>query len=908
MKRAQLFALFMLFVYLPVARSQAVDPSHNLTRDQQTVAQSDSPLSQPTSPIFVRPKNFVAGYEPDSIVSGDLRADGKSDLVVANPCVTVSSCSTGQVSVLLGNGDGTFQPAVSYASGGFGPDSVALADFNEDGKLDIVLANNCESLASCVNGSVSVLLGNGDGTFQPAVTYLSGGTEVYSVAVGDFDGDGKPDLVIANECAVVDNCSIGSVSVLRGNGDGTFQLAVNFSAGFEPLFVTVADLNGDGKPDLIVLNSSGPNGSVGVLIGNGDATFQPIVNYASGALNPLAVSIGDFNGDGKPDLAVANRCASNTNCSSGSLSVFIGNGDGTFQTPQVYATTGAPSPLAAADFNGDGNLDLVAGLTLLLGTGEGTFQTGQTLTSVASSPSSATVADFNGDGKPDLALAYICSTQKCGPTSVVSVYVNVAQNFRYQDTTTVTSSPNPSQVGQSVTLTASVVGAFNAGPITGSVSFDDGATLLGTVSISNGQATLATSSLTAGAHSITAVYGGDTNYLPSTSPALTQTANSTTSSTTTTVASSLNPSTYGQSVTLSGTVTSTASGTPTGSITFSDGSTTLGTSTLSEGTATLATSTLNASSHSITASYSGDSNFAPSASAPLMQTVNQAPSGLALSSSNQQSFYGQPITYTATIFPQYGGLATGNVTFTYDLGIPIGTSSVSANSAVITTSTLPIGTHQIAAEYFGDTNVGASVASLFQSVKELTTIGVTASANPITTGQSVTFTANVSSSIGPPPNGETVTFRNGSATLGMGALSGGAATFTTSALPAGSDSITATYSGDATFLVSKSAILTETVNKYATTATVASNANPSSYGQSVTFTATVSSSSGGTPTGTVTFRNGGAILGTQTLSGDVATFTTSALIAGTHSITATYNGDASNATTTSPPISQVVAK
>ncbi|MGB6633846.1 MAG: VCBS repeat-containing protein, partial [Terriglobales bacterium] len=222
-----------------------------------------------------------------------------------------------------------FLPAVNYGPGGEVPLGLALADLNGDGKLDLVVANECNSsVINCNSGNISgvgVLLGNGDGTFQPAISYNTGGTIAFSVAVGDVNGDGKPDLVVtvgceSNSCGSKD--PTGGVSVLLGNGDGTFQPAVTYSSGgFDASFVAIGDVNRDGKLDLVVsnycqsLDTCLTNGGVSILLGNGDGTFQPAVSYSSGGMNTTAVAIADLNGDGKLDLVVVNPCSISYGCS-----------------------------------------------------------------------------------------------------------------------------------------------------------------------------------------------------------------------------------------------------------------------------------------------------------------------------------------------------------------------------------------------------------------------------------------------------------------------------------------------------------------------------------------------------------------------------------------------------------------
>src|SRR5262249_31341063 len=180
-------------------------------------------------------------------------------------------------------------------STGVAPGTVAVADFNRDGIPDLAVANRGGTTTGDHQGTVSILLGKGDGTFRVAVDYAAG-TNSSAVAVGDFNGDGIPDLVVGNGTAIG---SSDNVSVLLGNGDGTFQAAVNYAVGSLPIFVTVGDLNGDGNLDLAVAN--GGSNTVSVLLGNGDGTFQMAKNLPVGT-TPQTVAIGDFNGDGIPDL------------------------------------------------------------------------------------------------------------------------------------------------------------------------------------------------------------------------------------------------------------------------------------------------------------------------------------------------------------------------------------------------------------------------------------------------------------------------------------------------------------------------------------------------------------------------------------------------------------------------------
>ncbi|PYU78148.1 MAG: hypothetical protein DMG51_19250 [Acidobacteria bacterium] len=376
----------------------------------------------------------------------------------------------------------------------------------------------------------------------------------------------------------------------------------------------------------------------------------------------------------------------------------------------------------------------------------------------------------------------------------------------------------------------------------------------------------------------------------------------------TTLISSLNPSALGQAVTFTAMVKPAAgSGTPTGTVTFNDGATVLGPGTLSGGTATLTTSGLGAGVHSITAVYGGDANFANSTSPVLMQTVNKATSSTSVVSSNSASNRGAAVTFTATVTSPVTGTLTGTVTF-QDGAAALGTGTLSGGTATFTTSGLGTGAHSITAIYGGDANFAGSTSPLLTQTigKAASSTAVVSSNNPSIIGTAVTLTATVTSPVTGTLTG-TVTFQDGTAALGTGTLSGGAATFTTSGLTGGTHSITAIYSGDASFAGGTSPALTQTVNKVGDATSVASSNNPSIFGSAVTFTATVASSATSIPTGTVTFQDGAATLGPGTLSGGTATLTSSGLGAGVHSITAVYGGDANFANSTSPVLTQTVA-
>jgi hypothetical protein len=400
---------------------------------------------------FLSPVTYGVAGTVEALAAGDLNGDGKLDLVVA------TGGQTAGLSVLLGIGDGTFASPLVYASNllSIYSSSIAIADFNGDGKLDLALAPSAGP-----NGYVAILQGNGDGTFQnPPLLYSAGllpaevvaldangdgrpdlavwggygvgayfsvtvllnqgfgrfpGALAYPVvqypwtaAVGDFNGDGKPDIAVASVTTNSGGQDTGGVvSVLLNNGDGTFPPRVDTATSTFPLVIAPGDFNGDGKLDLLVVEGTQTNELLSTWLGNGDGTFQNNISQVLPAF-ARSLAVGDFNHDGKLDVAAT--------VGSGGVSVFLGLGNGAFAAPVVYPAGPPTAPLAnnviAADFNGDGNLDLAAtaiqGISVLLGKGDGTF-----LPYSVALPTSVTlpelfllaVGDFNGDGKPDLVI------------------------------------------------------------------------------------------------------------------------------------------------------------------------------------------------------------------------------------------------------------------------------------------------------------------------------------------------------------------------------------------------------------------------------------------------------------------------------------------------------------------------
>jgi hypothetical protein len=395
-------------------------------------------------------------------------------------------------------------------------------------------------------------------------------------------------------------------------------------------------------------------------------------------------------------------------------------------------------------------------------------------------------------GTHAITAVYSGDANDAGSTSaVVTETIN-----KDASTVTVTSSLNPSLFGQSVTLSATVTPKAASG----TVQFLNGSTVLGTVPIGNGSASLPLSTLSVGTHSITAAYSGDANDYPSTSASFAETVQQAT--TTTTLTSNIDRTYVGQSIPLAVTVTPAAAS---GTVNLMKGTTILATSTLTNGAASFSISTLPAGPNTLYAQYTGNASYVPSNSATVVQTVVISTS-IALTTTPNPSVYGAPVTLTATATPS---TATGPVQFNNGATV-LGTVNLVSGQAKLSVSNLPVGAASLIAYYSGDnSHSGFTSLIVTQTVnKAPSSVTLASSKNPSVSGQSVTFTATVS----PSAATGTVQFLDGSTVLGTATISGGTAALTLSSLAVGAHSVKATYSGDANYLTSTSAILTQTVS------------------------------------------------------------------------------------------------
>lgn len=433
---------------------------------------------------FKPAQSYAVGTAPAAVAVADFNNDGKPDIAVAyfgGP----SAGDDGGVSILLGNGDGTFQPATNVP-GSKNPSRIATGDFNSDGRADLLVVRSGDNTNDF--GGATIFLGNGDGTFSRGQT-LAPGKNPVSVAVSDLNADHKLDLIFVNS-------TDDSATILMGNGDGTFQSAVAYAVEGSPFAVAVTDINQDGRSDLAVFWGI----SADFFLGNGDGTFQKGPTAIAGSLQVFTI-IGDFNRDGKSDL-IQGGCEflHPKNCFA---SIRLGNGDATFQpgTPIPYI-----HEAVAADLDGDGKLDLVdtasdaTQFTVFLGNGDGTFQKPLTF-AAGTSPVIGYVADFNGDKAPDLVAVN-------SSTNAINVLLNTGTDFSISASPLSPTSVSPGQSATSqltlnllnafdnpVSLACTVKPAQSGSPTcslsSGSVTFDSGGKANATLTLTAGSAAAA---------------------------------------------------------------------------------------------------------------------------------------------------------------------------------------------------------------------------------------------------------------------------------------------------------------------------------------------------------------------------------------------------------------------------------
>jgi hypothetical protein len=749
------------------------------------------------------------------LVVGDWNNDGNADVAFM-----ASGTGGGMVSIYLGKGDGTFTAGNTYAAIG-NAFYLGASDLDGDGNLDIFVgqANGGYFGRDWQESESQVLMGRGDGSFAGAQAYPNGTYDGPTSApnaftAADFHGKGYKDVLML---------TITGLEMLTNDGKGAFVVSSPIS-GTVPVEVTSADINGDGDSDAIFAESNSGTYDIAVALGNGNGTFKAKTTTSVPAL-PERLVVGDFNGDGKPDVITTSGvlvylllnlgngtlgspvlisteenpvtgavAASLRNdgkldivlteatlfnaTSAGAVGVLLGKGNGTFQPEADTTLSMLPLTVAVGDMNNDGILDLVVAsadqaevntsLYVLPGKGDGTFGTAAITPLTYPYVSSLAVADFNGDGKLDVLI-----TTCCGATVTSIALGNGFGSF---------SSIRNLQISGSAPSAAAVDVSGDGRPDI----------LLNSSSVGSDFVVMLNQYGSAGVMTTTKLTASATSIAP------------------------------GASVTFTATVAPVSgSGVPTGTVTFYDGTTSLGTGTLAAGVAKYATSQLSTGSHSITASYGGDSSNAGSTSGPVTVTVSSTSKGTStttLTATPNPATVGQNVSLKATVKGS-GGTATGSVTYDVSTFV-LGSESLSSGVATLTASSNGIapGIYPVVANYGGSSTYDASASKALNVMLNQAPTSTTLSVSPttVTPPGSATLTATVKRSTSGAtgfPTG-TISFTVNGITLDTVKVNGsGVATLKASSagVAAGSYPIKAVYNGDASDVTSTSTAVTVTV-------------------------------------------------------------------------------------------------
>ncbi|HEY6447494.1 MAG TPA: FG-GAP-like repeat-containing protein [Acidobacteriaceae bacterium] len=872
---------------------------------------------------FFAARSYTVGERPAAVAAGDVNGDGRPDLVVAKSCSAEASCGTsGSAVVLLGQADGTYQMGASYALGA-GPVTIALIDVNGDKHPDLVAANRLDK-------TLTVRLGLGDGTFGQAMTTVLAGAP-RAVAAGSFHGKGTMDLAVVEDCGSTNCSDPGQVEILRAAGDGNFQSAALYPAGYAPVGLAGGSLDGSGNAEIVVANRCGANadcsagGTATVLLGDGAGNFKAGKSFGLGP-NPAALALGDLTGSGVLDAVVARG-------SDNALVVFRGKGDGTFASGVAYQAGMGPGAIAIADFTGDGKPDVAvvnsgdSTVSLFAGKGDGTLQAPQAVT-VGSGPTAMAVIMGNSGSRPGLATAN-GNPGGTTPGQDVTVLASWLPAVPLPTpTATLTVSPTPkSTVNDAVTLSVAVAAPKGAagGVPTGTVTFtyNDKAITSGTGSgvqtISdcqdgsgnseanpvtldpNGDATCLTHSLPgsgATTDSLSATYNGETNvYGTADSNIVNQTVAALPAALTFTAPPQGDSQTVGTEVTFTVQLSAAAGAfqavTPSGKVSFkvNGNANTCGSTSLdSSQSASCSTANLVVPSDIVVASYAGDLSYTVSTNASFTEAMTQAGAQVKITSQTNPSVVNQQVTFTATVSP-FGTNnpqpePTGNVSFTPTTGAScsssVGLSGAPASASCTYTFSAVSSGESIKATYSGDTNFTSSSNSVSQQVTAAsTTIQLTPAPASPAVNAPVTFQVTVVpqySGAAVPTGSVTVTDTTTGATvcpsqkLVGGTLTCPASPATFAFTTSGTHNLQVNYtSGDKNFTPPTTApTFPVTVGTGNTSVTLTSSSNNWTVNRAVTFTATITTG-GDTKnlSGSVAFNDTttGATLCTATVSG-----------------------------------------
>jgi hypothetical protein len=884
------------------------------------VALNGGSITAPGETSFAPRQDYSNGSGAWGTTAVDVNGDGKLDVIA-------SDRNDGTLSIFLGNGDGTLQTMHSTDATGIRARYVTSADFNRDGKIDLVTVNEV---------GVSIFLGNGDGTFQPHVNLATGGVPNV-VVTADLNGDGKVDLISANSGG-------HSVSVLFGNGDGSFQPHQDIAIGSAPHWVATADFNGDGKIDLVISDNNNVAGSIAVFLGNGDGTFQPRLDLVAGSGTSSSVITGDLNGDGHVDIVAANYTTNN-------VSVLLGNGDGTFQSHQDYASGLDPESVTLADVNGDGKLDIVTTnandntLSVLLGNGDGTFQARQDF-AAASGPISVTAADLNGDGMTDLvvggtnsaSVSVLLNTSVApSPFDASSIAAAAGSDTGLVIDTTVPTLAITSDVAQlKIGETATITFTFSEDP--GSTFTWDGSTgdvvvTGGTLSAISGSGLVytatftpptatdnGTASITVASATYTDAAGNDGS--AGTTPSLhfdTLAPNAPSTPDLSAGSDGGTSSTDNLTNVTMPTFTGTAESGSTVKLYDTDSLTLLGSTVASGGNWSITSSTLSEGAHTIYAQATdgvGNVGFLSSGLAVLIDTT--APT-VSITSDVSQLKIGETATITFTFSEDPGSTFTWDGS-TGDIAVSGGTLGAISGSGLVRTATFT----PTAATDNGTANITVASATYTDAAGNDGSAGTTPSLHFDTLAPSASSTPDLSAGsdsgtsstdnltsvttptfTGTAESGSTVTLydTDGVTMLGSAVASGGNWSIMSTALSEGGHTISATATDAAGNVGPSSSGLAVDIDTTASTLSISSDVSQLKIGETATITFTFSEDPGSTftwdgSTGDIAVSGGtlGAISGSGLVR--TATFTpTAATDNGTASITvasATYTDAAGN--------------
>lgn len=956
-----------------------------------------------TQSLTVKP-SFTGGNDawsralsPGASAIGDFNRDGIPDLAVED-------YNMDSISIFLGNGDGTFKTPSAFAiapTTNSGIAEIMVADMNGDGNPDLIVTSGGSG------GPVDVFLGNGNGTFT---LKGSSGLNTSIFALGDFNRDGKMDAVSVDS-------NNAALYFLQGDGAGNLNRITIANVTTHYSKVWAGDFNGDGKLDLILEDNT--NSVFQIRLGNGDGTFQAASTILSGVANISSMAVGDFNGDGKLDIAY-------TMSGNAAVGLGLGNGDGTFSTQNLSTglANGFLIRVVSGDFNGDGKLDILTSfdtysntsdVVMFLGNGNGTFGSPQVTSLPTESATGLTMGDLNNDATPDLVISdhtgasldivldSVNFSETASLTGVsipgggiheVDAYYSGSANYLESTSGTVALSGSPiptgltlsaaptfsafgQQVALSATLSPSFLGVMQTNGET--ITFLNNGSAIGTAPLGSGLATLQITSLPVGTNSLTASYPSDGNFEASTSNSLPYVVTSAVSSTVTeTPTSSVNPTTYQQATTLTAPV-DTGGNAPTGSVNFTSNGSSVGSAPVT----TISTTNLLLNSQQLGAS----------------SWVGYCAGTMSNMTSNTPDLYAPDGTLTATKFVMPSSFACGGGGTWGAIGTVSGGLNVGQTYTISVWLRGANGGEPVIVAM--NDCIGAGVVTLSNSWQRYSFTFPNLSSGDVGCGRGFQILDNYvpnavfylwgaqveqSSSVGP------YIMTNGALASG----SGGIASLTTAALPTGSDAIVASYNGDPKDLASSSLQMTQTVDKASTSLAVTSSPPSLTWGQvatvtgkvpagatgtvsftiagittpipvdgtgsavltnqfvgapigsyvisaaysgdnnysasSTTYTESVSQASStvvlsaspnpstfGIPvsftsttpsgaTGIVTFKDGAIVIGTAPITGSSAILTTSGLSVGSHYITAVYSGDTNFTGSTSPPFTQLVNK